>query len=275
MNIRLKTVAVAAVGAAFFVMPGPAQAQSNYEPYSFATFAGFPPGSANGTGAGAQFNEPNGVAADTSGNVYVADAANHIIRKIDSAGNVTTLAGSAGNPGSADGTAGTAQFNFPSAVAADTSGNVYVADTNNHTIRKIDSGGNVSTLAGLAGNPGNADGTGTAARFNSPGGVAVDSAGILYVGDSGNEAIRTITISGGVGTVTTLAGSGHVGSTDGIGSAAQFCNPTGVAVDNSGNVYVADFCNDTIRKITISGGVGTVTTLAGSVGTQGFADGTG
>ena len=246
-----------------------AQAQSNYEPYSIATFAGFPPGSANGAGPGAQFNEPYGVAADASGNVYVADAANHIIRKIDSALNVTTLAGLAGNPGSADGSRSVAQFNFPSAVAVDTTGNVYVADPNNHTIRKIDSAGNVTTLAGSAGNPGNADGTGAAAQFNSPSGVAVDSSGNVYVGDTGNETIRKITSAG---VVSTWAGSGQIGSADGLSTAAQFFTPTGVAVDTSGNVYVADFSNSTIRKIDPAQNV---TTLAGLAGNNSYADGTG
>ncbi len=264
-------VASAALGS----LGSQAQAQSNYEPYSFATLAGFPPGSADATDPrAAQFNEPYGVAADTSGNVYVADAANNTIRKITPAGVVTTLAGLAGNPGSADGTGSAARFNFPNSVAVDTSGNVYVADSNNHTIRKIDSGGNVTTLAGSVGNPGNADGTGTAAQFNFPAGVAVDSDGNLYVGDSSNETIRKITSAG---VVTTLAGSGQVGSVDGTGSEAQFCNPTGVAVDASGNVYVADFCNSTIRKITITPNPPNVvvSTLAGSAGTEGSADGTG
>jgi sugar lactone lactonase YvrE len=259
-------VASAALGS----LGSQAQAQQNYEPYAFATFAGFPPGSANGTGPGAQFNEPYGVAADTSGNVYVADAANHIIRKIDSAGNVTTLAGSAGNPGSADRTGSAAQFNFPQAVAVDTSGNVYVADTNNNTIRKIDSAGNVTTLAGSPGVTGSADGTGSAAQFNFPSGVAVDTSDNVYVADQGNSTIRQIT-SGGV--VTTLAGSaGNFGSADGTGSAALFNAPSGVAVDTSGNVYVADTVNGTIRKVTSAG---VVTTLAGSPGNLGSADGTG
>jgi hypothetical protein len=183
---------------------------------------------------------------DSAGNVYVGDSDNNTIRKIDSGGNVTTLAGSAGNPGSANGLGSAARFNNPRGVPVDSAGNVYVGDTFNHTIRKIDSGGNVTTLAGSAGNPGSADGTGSAARFRQPRGVAVDNAGNVYVGDSGNNTIRKIT-SGGL--VTTLAGSavGNTGSADGAGNAVLFNFPYGVAVDTSGNVYVADGNNNTIR----------------------------
>ena len=227
-------------------------------------------GSADGTGSAARFNNPEGVAVDSAGNLYVGDTGNHTIRKTTSGGVVSTLAGSAGAPGSADGTGSAARFNFPSGVAVDSAGNVYVADTNNHTIRKITSGGVVTTLAGSAGNAGSADGTGSAARFNRPSGVAVDSAGNLYVADRPNYTIRKIT-SGGV--VTTLAGSaGERGCDDGTGSAARFYFPGGVAVDSAGNLYVADQGNQTIRKIT-SGGV--VSTLAGLADKEGIFTGTG
>ena len=226
------------------------------------TLAGSTQGSADGTGNAAQFYFPSGVAVDGSGNVYVADSANHRIRKITSGGVVTTLAG--GTQGFADGTGAAAQFSYPYYVAVDGSDNVYVADSANHRIRKITSGGVVTTLAG--GTQGFADGTGAAAQFNTPFGVAVDGSGNIYIADQSNERIRKIT-SGGV--VTTLAGSTQ-GFADGTGAAAQFDTPYGVAVDSGGNVYVADSANQRIRKIA-SGGV--VTTLAGS--TQGFADGTG
>jgi sugar lactone lactonase YvrE len=227
-------------------------------------------GSADGTGSAAQFFQPVGVAVDSAGNVYVADGANNTIRKITSAGVVTTLAGQAGSFGSADGTGTAAQFYNPSGVAVDGAGNVYVADYANHTIRKITSAGVVTTLAGLAGSPGNADGTGSAARFNIPSGVAVDSAGNLYVAEFGNSTIRKVTPAGVVTTVAGLAGS--LGSADGTGSAARFYNPSGVAVDTNGSVYVADYGNHTIRKITSAG---VVTTLAGLAGSPGSADGTG
>ena len=178
------------------------------------------------------------MAVDGSGNVYVADSGNYTIRKITPAGVVSTLAGLAGSSGSADGTGSAARFYYPTGVAVDGSGNVYVADTGNYTIRKITPAGVVSTLAGLAGSTGSADGTGSAARFYYPYGVAVDGSGNVYVADTGNYTIRKITPAGVVSTLAGTAGSS--GSADGTGSAARFNYPTGVAVDGSGNVYVAD-----------------------------------
>jgi sugar lactone lactonase YvrE len=222
----------------------------------------------DGPGIGAGFQYPQGVAVDASGNVYVADRYNYLIRKITSGGDVTTLAGQVGVTGSINGTGTAASFNNPQGVAVDGSGNVYVADQGNNLIRKITSGGDVTTLAGQAGVTGSTDGAGTVASFNYPIGVAVDASGNVYVGDEGNNLIRKITSGGNV---TTLAGSGSVGSTNGIGTAAKFYHPYGVAVDALGNVYVADQGNDLIRKIT-SGGL--VTTLAGT-GSGGASNGTG
>jgi sugar lactone lactonase YvrE len=222
-------------------------------------------GSANGTGSAASFNFPQGIAVDSSGTVYVSDTNNHLIRKITSSGAVTTLAGS-GTSGSANGTGSNASFYYPAGVDVDSSGTVYVADEYNHLIRKITSSGAVTTLAG--GTQGSANGTGSAAQFNYPQDVAVDSSGTVYVADTYNQRIRKITSSGAV---TTLAGSSTSGSANGTGSAAQFNYPQGIAVDSSGTVYVADTNNHLIRKITSSGAV---TTLAGS-GTSGSANGTG
>ena len=236
---------------------------------TLAGSAGFS-GTADGIGSAARFNEPVGVALDGSGNVYVADASNHTIRKITPGGSVTTLAGKPTVSGTADGTGTAAQFYHPSGVAVDGSGNVYVADQYNHTIRKITSVGNVTTLAGTAGSNGSADGTGVAALFFGPAGVALDGSGNVYVADQWNDAIRAITSAG---VVTTLAGSsGNTGSADGLGNAAQFNGPAGVTVDVSGNVYVADQYNYTIRKITPDRNV---FTLAGSPGVAGSADGNG
>ena len=228
------------------------------------------PGSTDGTGSAARFNGPRGVALDSADNVYVADFNGSTIRKITSTGVVTTLAGSAGSPGSADGTGTAARFSGPHGVTVDSAGNIYVADLGNATIRKITSGGVVTTLAGTAGVTGSADGTGAAAKFFNPAGIAMDGAGVLYVSDRDNHTIRKIT-SGGV--VTTLAGlAGAAASVDGTGSAARFNVPYGIASDSAGNLYVADTNNHTVRKVTSAG---VVTTIAGLAGTAGSADGTG
>jgi hypothetical protein len=220
-------------------------------------------GFADGTGTAAHFNQPMGVAVDGTGNVYVADTYNHRIRKITSSGEVTTLAGS-GILGYVDGSATEARFCAPSDLAVDGS-TVYVADTSSSCIRKITSTGEVATLAGNKFTADFADGTGTAAHFNFPWSVAVGS-GYVYVADTYNHRIRKITSTG---EVTTPAGSGTASFANGTGTAAHFNQPMGVAVDGTGNVYVADRLNHRIRKINPSG---VVTTLAGS-GTADFLDG--
>jgi sugar lactone lactonase YvrE len=248
------------------VIPVRSGTQSIYEPHTFTTLAGSASyGSSDGLGSAARFNSPSGVAVDTAGNVYVADQSNNTIRKVTSAGLVTTLAGLAhfdsnGNPvgGSADGTGSAARFNGPNSVAVDNTGTLYVADTGNNTIRKVTPAGVVTTLAGSAGQYGFADGAGSAARFALPYGVAVDTAGNVYVAD--HDTIRKVSPAGIVTTLAGLVGPGDLnGSADGIRSAARFFNPQAVAVDSAGNVFVADTRNNTIRKVTQAG---VVTTLA-------------
>ena len=202
-------------------------------------------GAADGTGTAASFSIPYGLAADSNGNVYVADSGNDKIRKITPAGVVTTLAGS-GAEGAADGTGNAASFSDCEGVAVDNAGNVYVADSNNNKIRKITPTGVVTTLAG-SGRRGDQDGI--AASFSDCSGVALDSNGNVYVADLNNNKIRKITPAG---VVTTLAGSRTDGSYDAKETAASFYLPSGLAVDRSGNVYVADTGNNLIRKITIS-----------------------
>ena len=227
-------------------------------------------GSADGTGSAARFNRPAGVAVDGDSNVYVADQTNHTIRKVTPGGVVSTLAGQANSSGSTDGTGSAARFFNPWSVAVDSASNVYVADAGNNTIRRITPAGVVSTVAGVAGSEGFADGAGNAARFRIPTGVALDSAGNLYVADQFNHTTRKITPAGVVSTLAGLPGSG--GSADGTGSAAQFDGPAGIAFDDSGNLYVADSGNHTIRKITAAG---EVSTFAGLAGSSGSVDGTG
>jgi sugar lactone lactonase YvrE len=225
-------------------------------------------GYADGTGTAALFNQPEGVAVDFLGNVYVADTQNHLIRKVTSSGVVSTLAGSAGVTGATDGMGSAAKFHSPRGIAVDAAGSLYVADSSNHLIRKITSKGVVTTLAG-SGSRGFANGIGTAVSFSDPAGVAVDSQGNVYVADEFNNMIRKITPSG---RVTTLAGSGSQGHENGKGTAASFCYPVGISVDSSGNVYVADEVNDLVREIDPGG---QVTTLAGVPGKGGTADGKG
>lgn len=229
----------------------------------------------------------SGIAADALGNVYVVDSTKNTVRKISPKGVVTTLAGSSGVAGAADGTGTAATFSYPSAIAVDSLGNVYVADTQNGLIRKITPRGLVTTLAGggrgtnVSG--GGVDGTGTAASFSGPVGVAVGPSGNVYVVDHDNQSIRKVSPEG---VVTTLAGSkGVYGCQNGTGTSASFDGPFGIAVDPSENVYVADYGSNMIRKITPRG---VVTTLAGALGKKtnggwnnsevflgGSADGTG
>jgi len=204
-------------------------------------------GYADGTGPAAQFNLPYGIACEASGNLYVTDRSNHRVRRIVAAtGVVTTLAGS-GTQGFADGTGPAAQFNFPHGVACDASGNLYVADENNQRIRRIVVGtGAVSTLAG-SGAAGYLDGTGPAARFNYPSGVACDGNGNVYVADQNNNRIRRIVVA--TGAVSTLAGNSAAGYADGTGPAAQFDSPSGVACDANGTLYVTDQNNFRVRVV--------------------------
>jgi sugar lactone lactonase YvrE len=260
----------------------------------------------------AEFSRPEGVAADSNGNVYVADTGDNCVRMIDPGGNVTTLENSVsfqgpsalavdtqgyiyvavalnyqvwkinaagasqilagnGTPGDVNGLGGPdgpAEFFAPTGVAVDAAGNVYVSD--HDRVRKIDTTINVSTLAGN-GTDGYVDGTGVEAEFSAPRGLAVDAAGNVYVADSNNNRIRKIDPAGNV---TTLAGNGTQGENDGSGGpdgGAEFYMPSGVAVDANGNVFVADTGNELIRWIDASGNV---TTWAGVAGVQSYGDAT-
>ena len=216
------------------------------------------------------FSAPVGVVLDASGNTYVSDMDDHTIWKVSPANQKTLLAGTSGFAGSLDGKGSNARFDTPGGLALDPSGNLLVADTGNHTIRRIAPDGTVTTLAGSAGAPGSADGVGTLARFNAPNGLAVTSTGAVYISDSQNHTIRLMAVDG---TVTTFTGiAGKPGQVDGARATAQFNQPNGLALAPSGTLYVADYGNSCIRAISSSG---TVSLLAGQYGTHGYVDGTG
>jgi len=230
-----------------------------------STLTGLNPGYTDGDATVAQLRNPRGLALSASGDIYVADTGNHRIRKVTTAGVVSTVAGS-GTAGYTDGVALSAQFSFPSSVAYDdTTGTLYVGDQ--RTVRKISSSGTVTTIAGSGAASGTADGAGTIARFNDVRGLGVTSTGVLYVSDSSNNRIRKIAADG---TVSTFAGS-FGDFVNGTGTAARFNAPTGIKLDSNENIYVADTGNNAIRKITPTA---VVTTVAGS-GAAGSANGTG
>jgi uncharacterized alkaline shock family protein YloU len=223
-------------------------------------------GSADGIGAAAQFKNPVGIAF-LAGNLYVADGDNNMIRKVVIAtGEVSTFAG-ATTSGSTDGTGTAARFLWPNGITTDGT-NLYVVEYGNNQIRKIEVATRVVTSLAGSTTAGSADGIGPAAQFNAPIGITTDRTN-LYVAEYGNRLIRKVIIA--TGEVTTLAGSGTIGSLDGTGTAAQFSAPEGITTDGT-NLYVADANNHKIRKIVIATGV--VSTIAGTT-TAGNVNGTG
>jgi hypothetical protein len=241
------------------------------EEYTFTTLAGpseAGPGAVDGSGSAARFQIPGSVATDSAGNLYVADTGNHTLRKVTPDGLVTTLAGLAESPGCADGKGSQARFKSPWGITADGAGNLYVADSENCTIRKVMPDGTVTTLAGVVGQSETVDGPGSTARFAGPQILAADAQGTLYVAEG--FAIRKVTSSG---EVTTFAGRvDTAGSVDGTGTGARFNGPSGLVVDSAGDLYVADGSGCQVRKVTAAG---VVTTLAGTVGSRESKDGTG
>jgi len=269
---RGRTLAFAlAIGAVILLATTPALAQQ----FVVSHFAGSRvggPGYADGAVSAAQIAYPFHIAVDSAGNLYIAESGHQVIRKITPGGIVSTLAGSVGKAGSADGTGTEAQFNLPVGVVVDSGGNVFVADTNNHTIRRITPAGIVTTVAGLAMNSGTQDGTGSTARFRQPWGLAIDGSDNIFVTDALNNKIRKVTPAG---VVTTVAGSpsGVSGHADGTGTGATFYRPHGIVSDAAGNLYVCDHNNVSIRRI--EAGTFVVTTLAGQYGQIGTVDGVG
>ena len=224
-------------------------------------------GFADGLGAAAIFNNPQGIAVGPNGVVYVADTANNRIRRIAGDGTVTTLAGD-GTPGLQNGAGNQARFNAPQGIAVDNDGNVYVADTGNSAVRKIDGAGTVSAVAG-DGSIGSNDSPG--ARFDGLVGITVEGQNIyVYLADSGNHRIRRLDVSG---TVVTVSGAER-GFKDGSAAQARFAEPSGIAIDSDGQIIVADAVNSLIRSVDPNGSTQAVSTLAGT-GIRGLTDGTG
>jgi sugar lactone lactonase YvrE len=283
---QLRTLQLAGLVASGLLFLTSARAQVDYAtPYTFSTIAGTPGnrGNNDASGAAASFYYPEGITWGTNGVLFTVDAQEDTVRKIAPVGNswsVTTIAGTAGVARSVDGTNGSALFNEPIGIAADGAGNLYIVDTSS-TVRKLTPvGGNwvSTTIAGTPGDTGSNDGTNAAAQFDNPYGIATDAAGNVYVADTENNTIRRLSLSGTNWIVTTIAGDASLGlfggSADGTNENAEFSFPYSLAVDRSGNVFVADGGNSTVREITPIGTNWVVTTIAGTPGTYNFVDGT-
>lgn len=239
---------------------------------TISTFAGSQSLGAGFAGDGgvptaAQLNAPSGVAVDSAGNVYIADFNNYVVRMVSATtGKITTFAGTPGTSGSTgdNGLATNARLAGPLGLTIDSSGNLYIADGPNNRIRKVAPSGIITTVAGGTAGAGGDGGAATSASLNYPAAVAVDSSGNLYIADLGNDRIRKV--SGGI--ITTVAGSGLPGyNADNISATtAQLYLPKGVAVDSSGNLYIADTGNNRIREVSS----GIITTIAGN-GTSGYS----
>lgn len=222
-------------------------------------------GSADGIGGYARFNDPTRLVVDDNGYLFITDTGNSTIRRVSPDGAVITLAGRAGECGSADGGPVTARFCGPQGIARDQHGNLFVTDTINNTVRRIDTNGNVTTIAGSPGVCGSADGFGGSARFCHPRDIAVDAQGNLFVADTANSTIRWITPKGEV--VTVGGRPNECGAVDGGSAGSRFCEPGGIKLDPATNdLYVADGGNATIRRIAPGGNV---TTVAGTAGRKG------
>jgi sugar lactone lactonase YvrE len=224
-------------------------------------------GFVNGEGAQAEFDQASDLAISSNGDLYVADWLNSVVRKISlSTGTVSTFAGT-GTQGFFNGSLTSSTFNGVAHVAFDKSGNLFIADEQNNSIREVTSSGSVLTVAGR-GTAGYVSGLANLAAFNTPGNLVVDANGDIYIADTGNQVVRKITMSTGL--VSTYAGTGYRGLVDGILASSAFSSPYGIAIDASGNIFVADAANNVIRKITVATGL--VSTFAGT-GQQGLTDG--
>ncbi len=218
----------------------------------------------------AVFTRPVGIALDSTNVLHVTDAGAQTVLRLGSDTKPAIIAGASGALGSTDGAGTAARFNAPGGVFVNPDRSLLVADTGNSMLRRISPEGVVTTLAGLAGQIGSTEGSGTAARFNAPMGVARDSAGNAYVADQMNHLVRIVSPAGATGSMAGKAGI--AGSVDSLGTSALFNQPTGIVVDAAGNQYVSDQGSHVIRKVTPGG---QVTTLAGAAGSSGSTDGAG
>ncbi|MDH6130310.1 sugar lactone lactonase YvrE [Kitasatospora sp. GP82] len=207
----------------------------------------------------AQLNRPYGIAVDSAGTLYFSDYNNNRVRKITTDGKISTVAGTGGAGFSGDnGPAVSAQLNYPREVAVDSAGAVYITDTNNHRIRKITADGKISTVAGTgAAGFGGDGGPATAALLNLPLGVAVDGTGVLYISEYYNNRVRKVTADGKISTVAGTGAAGF-GGDGGPAASAQLNLPVGVVVDSTGTLYIAEYSNNRVRKVTTDGKISTV-----------------
>ncbi|MHB8261981.1 MAG: NHL domain-containing protein [Bacteroidia bacterium] len=226
-----------------------------------STVAGNGIGGYSGDGAAAttaELNQPQGVALDAAGNVYIADTQNRRVRKVNTAGVISTYAGNGTNAYAGDGGPATAaELEYPVGVACDATGNLYIADYYNNRIRKVNTAGIISTIAGngTAGFSGDG-GQATASVIHEPAGIVFDTAGNLYIADVGNAIIRKVSTSGIMSTVAGNVGFGFSGD-GGPATAAELADPSGVALDAAGNLYIADYYNNRIRKVNTAGIIST------------------
>ena len=219
-----------------------------------------------------KLNHPNGLAFDTSDNLYIADGSNNAIRKVTPGGIISTIAGTGVSGYSGDsGPATSAQLHGPSGIAVDPNGNVVFGDWVNHVVRMVTPGGIISTIAGngTSGYSGDS-GPATSAQFQSPSGVAYDGVGNLYVTDFGQHVVRKVTPGGTITTAVGLAGGGYSGD-GGAATGARLNSPDGITFDTAGNMYISDYGNGVVRMVT-SGGTITTVVGDGNYGTPATAD---
>ena len=231
------------------------------------TVAGGGSGGDGGPAVEARLNEPRGVEFDRAGNLYIADSSSHRVRRVDATGAIATVAGTGETGyGGDDGPAVHAMLNWPSDMAVDAGGNLYIADTRNHRVRRVDRSGTITTVAGTGWEGHGGDGgPAVEARMYYPDSVAIDRAGNLFIADAWNQRIRRVDASG---IITTIAGTGEMGHSgnNGLAVEAQLNGPAGVDVDGAGNLYIADTWNDRIRRVDRHG---IITRIAG-LGAPGF-----